>query len=402
MMNKILSLNSTISDFKILSIISFIYYIIIICDNVISAEKLAKCDFLKFERGCRNSDTQQCDQKSQQCKCRPQYPINLSNGICLEKKSIGESCMGSIQCDDIPNAGCYGLDTEFKDDFWILLWHKFGLTDPGKCNCDLRKGFSYNHSLKACVKNLIIGSHCSGGWDCYSKVPNSICSAFDRCECGSGYYYETHSDSCKLPLNYGDECVSNEGCVSSLLTCDKGICKCKSGYHFDKYNNPKCQPNNDNGCPDNYKWSEKLGNCVDKNVAILEKQYNIKRLNEFGLIEPPRIYSIFVILTLWICLLFILGNAKKGIRLVEKAVRRYHTSEYRQCDTSTTQTAIETEHQEMVNSQISLNSSMSSAINQCYPPPTFDELYPNVSSRYNDDPPPTYEELFDKQNNFVV
>jgi hypothetical protein len=88
--------------------------------------------------------------------------------------------------------------------------------------------------------------------------------------------------------------------------------------------------------------------------------------------------------------------------LVEKAVRRYQTSEYRQCDTTIAQTSIETQHQEMANSQISLNSSMSSAINLSYPPPSFDELYPNVSSRYNDEPPPTYEELFDKENNFVV
>jgi hypothetical protein len=60
-MNKISSLNSIVNDLKILSTKSFIYYIIIICDNVISAEKLAKCDFLKFERGCCNSDTQEYD-----------------------------------------------------------------------------------------------------------------------------------------------------------------------------------------------------------------------------------------------------------------------------------------------------------------------------------------------------
>jgi len=146
-----------------------------------------------------------------------------------------------------------------------------------------------------------------------------------------------------------------------------------------------------------------VGDCIDKNVKMIQKEYNINSLNNFDLIEPPRIYSIFVILALWICLLFILGNAKRGIRLVEKAVRRDQASQYRQCDTCTVESTIETEREEIGTSQISLHSSMSSAINQCFPPPTFDELYPSDSQRYSDDPP-TYEEvvMFDKEKDLVV
>lgn len=375
-------------------------YLITIEMSLSNSERLLKCDHKKYPNiGCRNNQTQVCHKTSQTCRCAPEYPITLLNDICLQHRSINQSCMGSVQCTHIRNAGCYGLDTEFKDDFWVLLWFRFGFTNPGKCLCDRSNGFEYNNSSNSCIRKTVIGSKCRTGWDCNSKVSNSLCGPSDRCQCKTGFYYDSESDSCKLPLNYDEHCTTDEGCAGFELICVKGQCKCIPGYHFDKYKSNKCETNIGPNCLDN----EGLGDCLERSLESIKTDRNLNKLSEFDLIEPPRIYSIFVILALWICLLFILGNAKRGLRLVEQAVRRDQSSQYRQCDTCTVQSVIEADDQELGSSQLSLQSDVSATVNQSYPPPTFDELYPNDCQPYSDEPP-TYEEVvrLDKQKSYIV
>ena len=379
------------NQFKLVLVTLFLLFVVI---GGVFSSKLVKCDYQKYPSGGCRSSNQVCDQKTQLCKCGSKSPIALTSDICLQQKSINETCMGTVQCRHIPNAGCFGLDTEFKDDFWILLWVRFGFSDPGKCMCDRANSYEYNHNSKSCVHKPIVLTKCRSDSECYSKLSNTICGRSGRCECKSGFVYNTAEDSCQLPHRYDDYCLPNEGCAGQDLVCVKSQCKCKAGYHFDKYHSNKCEPNFFAKCLD----GEDLNDCLES----IKGDRNLNKLSEFDLIEPPRIYSIFVILALWICLLFILGNAKKGLKLVEQAVRRDQSSQYLQCDTCVVQSVDDTDPQDLGLSQMSLHSDVSSANNQNYPPPTFDEIYPNGCQSFDD--PPTYEEVvqFDKNKGLVV
>lgn len=60
-----------------------------------------KCDFQKHpDSGCQDSITTTCNSETDQCICRPAYPVNV-NGRCFAYRDISDLCVTSRQCSKI-------------------------------------------------------------------------------------------------------------------------------------------------------------------------------------------------------------------------------------------------------------------------------------------------------------
>lgn len=68
---------------------------------VVVSGKNFKCDFQKYpDSGCQDAITTTCNSETDQCICRPQYPVNV-NGRCFAYRDISDLCVTSRQCSKI-------------------------------------------------------------------------------------------------------------------------------------------------------------------------------------------------------------------------------------------------------------------------------------------------------------
>ncbi|XP_054158652.1 uncharacterized protein LOC128956963 [Oppia nitens] len=72
-----------------------------------------KCN---LDTGCQHLEGTVCDPTLKRCVCRPDRPVRLSNGACLESRAPNEPCITSAQC-LVKHSACYATDDALKH--WV-------------------------------------------------------------------------------------------------------------------------------------------------------------------------------------------------------------------------------------------------------------------------------------------
>lgn len=189
------------------------------------------CDFNNFSNGCEDEIGAFCNQSTQQCQCKPGYPVRV-NSFCLLLKNVTQSCYLSKQCRQLPKSyvGCYDYDfnelnetaiIDLPPDQWSI----------GKCLCSK----SYFLRQNECFPKKENGERCDDSTQCL--LENSFCdntfSAKGKCKCRPGYIaLNPTSDKCVQMRKIGEMCKENSQCQLSDINseCVDNLCQCRSGY----------------------------------------------------------------------------------------------------------------------------------------------------------------------------
>lgn len=261
-----------------------------------SSSPIITCDFDTYEStGCEDEEGSYCDTETQRCLCKEGYPIRLLS-YCLPRKSIGDDCYTSSQCNQVGNAACFIFGKEY-DNERISGGHNVGRQlsnwPTGTCRCNIgyqilpeilpsvnstsksfEEGISTSSATIECSKKTV-GSWCTDDWDCIKETFNTQCARPQNlCECSWGFYYDDTTDSCQIPKLYESKCTSDTDCSPEKLICSpRGRCVCPKGFHFDVIH-PGCKPNDDSSCDFGYKWDEEWGRCIPARSAAAAFPFN--------------------------------------------------------------------------------------------------------------------------------
>ena len=201
-----------------------------------------RCEINEFQSGCIDRIGSQCDTETRVCVCKPDYTIKLGD-YCLQPKFIDENCYVSVQCNHIPNAGCYNYREEFTYNPSNLFGSYQIKWPSGKCRC--KNGHTFELNTNTCVKR-IIGSWCSNVWDCRQEDKRVI-SPYNCensvCECSADYKFNQTTNDCHYIETYGMVCEGNDKKCTSPTLCIEKKCQCPPNHYLDVNKTPKCQPN---------------------------------------------------------------------------------------------------------------------------------------------------------------
>lgn len=196
------------------------------------------CDHNKYTTGCEDRIGSFCNQTSNQCECRLDFEVQLSDRFCLKKRALFESCFISEQC--LNDSKCFGNSSQLSSTS-IELRPDVPLSPEGLCLCPPTHFASAGNS---CQERRGVGQSCEDDSQCLQ--PNSVCNATTgQCACNHTYVFSSVIGHCVKGKYLGEQCSGREECQYSeeYSWCIDNICMCGAGYTPDKnsYNgSPQC------------------------------------------------------------------------------------------------------------------------------------------------------------------
>ena len=153
---------------------------------LVVAGKHFKCDFQKFpESGCQDPVTTTCNSETDQCVCRPAYPVNV-NGRCFAYRDISDLCVTSRQCSRI----------------------------RAKCIDNAGDEVVANEDSASLVTSTTPPAATSS-----SSKPNegSLRMMVGVCKCPEGLFHHPEKNECSVRI-LGRKCYFNTDCESDFLS----------------------------------------------------------------------------------------------------------------------------------------------------------------------------------------